>query len=376
MKGSAVPDINLPSHKIDPAKEKKAVDRAERAAARGNASILDATTAMDTIASVDEAHSIVLKDAAVQVNTSDWDHLFVSRRRSIVFQFKNDSELSSWTGLSSLKMLNSITAAIQKLPEYSKRVHSNVSLDDEVLILFMKMKTNLTFTCMATLFRLHYQTLSTSFYRILPFVRVICEPLVPWPTQQQILSNMPHYFRPDYEDVVSVLDCTEIAIKKPKCLHCRINAYSHYKGKETAKYLISVTPGGTISYVSAGYGGKCSDKQIVVHEKILEKFKIGEAVMTDKGFHIDQECKNYGVKLVRPPFLRSKLPQLSHTDATENMSIAAARVHVERAIQRIKLFDIFNGRIDTRLLPVLDNLVFIACAITNVTKPILANERF
>lgn len=245
-----------------------------------------------------------------------------------------------------------------------------------MLIVFIKLKTNLSFLCIAVLFRLHSQTVSTCFQRILPFLTAALKPVIYWPTEDQIRKNMPRYFKPDFEDVIAVLDCTEIPIMKPKCLHCRINTYSHYKSRETAKYLVAVTPAGSISFISSGYGGKISDKQIVLEEKLLDRFTSGQAVMTDKGFMIGDECRQLGVKLVRPPFLHAPQRQLSKTEATQNVSIAAARVHVERAIQRIKIFSFFNTKVDTRFLPVLDNLLVVACAVVNLSNPILANKRF
>ncbi|XP_055633787.1 uncharacterized protein LOC129774113 [Toxorhynchites rutilus septentrionalis] len=406
LKRTAIPDINLPKPICNTVREIAAKNRAERAARRNEfkpdlnhymedsqMSICDDTEdAIDIITAPDFEQAAVITspdfvqaavitspdfvEAAVQVDTLDLDKLFIGRRRTMSVHFKTDSELNSWTGLASLKMLDTIVEGLCSLAAYKKRSHSTVPVEEEVLVVFVKMKTNISFSCMSALFNLHYQTISQVFYRTVPLLKMMCTPLVPWPTQEEVNRNMPHYFRPYYTDVIAVLDCTEMPIKKPKCLHCRINAYSHYKGRETAKYLIAVTPGGTICYISHGYGGKASDKQIVTAEKLLEKFKIGEAVMTDKGFSIDTECKALGVKLVRPPFLTAPRYQLSTMDARVNVSIAASRVHVERAIQRIKIFEIFNNKLDTRFLPILDDLIYIACGIVNISKPILSNERF
>lgn len=380
LKSTATPDINLPRPISDPVRVKSAMDRAERAARRSKKDDNLEDSQMSICTDTTDGNEVIkapdLMGVAVQVDTLDLDKLFIGRRRTMSVHFRNDSELNSWTGLASFKMLNTIVEGLCSLVAYKKQSHSTVSVEEKVLIVFMKMKTNLSFSCMSTLFNLHYQTISLIFYHTVPLLKMMCIPLIPWPSYEEVIRNMPHYFRPNFTDVVAVLDCTEMPIQKPSCLHCRINAYSHYKGHETAKYLIAVTPGGTISYVSRGYGGKTSDKKIVAEEKVLEKLRIGEAVMTDKGFNIDAECKAHGVKLVRPPFLTAPQYQLSRMDARENVSIAAARVHVERAIQRIKIFEIFNNKIDMRFLSVLDDLVYIACGIVNISKPILSNARF
>ena len=134
-----------------------------------------------------------------------------------------------------------------------------------------------------------------------------------------------------------VLDCTEISLQKSKCLQCRLRTYSHYKSNHTVKFLIGISPTGLITYVSNAYGGRASDKQIFNQSKLLELMLPNDAIMVDKGFLIEKECPLYNVKLIRPPFLK-KNKQFSNAEAEKTASIAAARVHVERTIQRLKIF--------------------------------------
>lgn len=372
LKKSAVPDINLPGCA---AKETLIKNRAERATKRSLRNDQRVRTINSNTPDQAESTRPVFVDAGVQVDTTDIDKRQIKRTCAISFGDDED-DMVAWTGLKSKDMLQSIVTAVMILKDFKKRKHSSLTIEEEILIVLVKLKTNLSFRCISVLFRIHAQTVSTCFYRTVPLLSAALKPLIYWPTTEQIAKNIPHYFRPDFEDVVVVLDCTEMPIMKPKCLHCRINTYSHYKSRETAKYLIGVTPGGSISYVSCGYGGKSSDKQIVVEERVLDLLAPGQAVMTDKGFMIDEECKRRNVKLVRPPFLNGPQKQLSKIEATQNVSIAAARVHVERAIQRVRIFSFFNTKIDTRFLSVLDELLIISCAIVNISSPIIGNTRF
>jgi DDE superfamily endonuclease len=79
--------------------------------------------------------------------------------------------------------------------------------------------------------------------------------------------------------------------------------------------------------------------------------------------------------MYRPPFLRSR-KQFSKEEAEENVRIAAARVHVERAIQRVKQFKILRETIRLNHLGVLDHIMVVACALVNLGPPILADNRF
>ncbi|XP_058442959.1 uncharacterized protein LOC131438137 [Malaya genurostris] len=377
LRPSAIPDTNLPCVPTTELKQKLIDCRSIRASNRQNPEKRKkARTMSPEVNSGKEFNEVarVMVEKHIQVDSIDLKNLHL--KRTLAISFENDDELLAWTGLKSRIMLDSIVKAIMLLKQYRDKPHSSVSLEEEVLIVFIKLKTNLTFRCISGIFRLHSQTISSCFHRTLPYLSAALKPLIYWPSEKQIANNTPYYFRPDFEDVVAVLDCTEISIMKPKCLHCRINTYSHYKSRETAKYLVGVSPGGSIIYISAGYGGKTSDKQIVLEEKVLDRFKPGQAVMTDKGFMIGKECEQKGIKLVRPPFLHAPAKQLSRMDATLNISIAAARVHVERAIQRIRIFSFFNSKVDSRFVPVLDELIIIACAIVNLSNPILSNKRF
>lgn len=196
-----------------------------------------------------------------------------------------------------------------------------------------------------------------------------------WPSKIETKNNLPNYFVPHFTNVRAVLDCTEMSIQMPKCLSCKIQTYSHYKGKQTAKYLISVSPAGLIINISNGYGGKASDKFIVNEEKILDRFEEKDEVMVDKGFCIDHETMKKGVKLVRPHFLHGH-HQFTGSQSFENVKIAQARVHVERAIGRMKMFKILQDRIDLNIISHLDEIMTIIAAVVNMSGPIIGEDKF
>lgn len=112
------------------------------------------------------------------------------------------------------------------------------------------------------------------------------------------------------------------------------------------KYLIGVTPAGTISFVSPGYSGKSSYKFVVNSEKILDKFDSGDAIMVDKGFLIEEECYARGINLVRPTFFQSHLGQFDGVEGISNTKVAVARVDEERVIGRIKVFTVITDKFE------------------------------
>lgn len=227
----------------------------------------------------------------------------------------------------------------------------------------------MTFACLGVLFGFSSGLCRDIFYSTLSLLAVTLKPAIYWPSKEEVLNNMPRCFQ-NFKNTRVVLDCTEIKIEKLKCLRCRIMSYSHYKGTHTIKFLIGITPSGLISFLSAGFGGRASDKAIFNYENVIDKLDIHDAVMTDKGILIEKECNEKLVTLIRPPFLKGQ-KQFSKQDAERTADIARARVHVERAIQRIKIFKILHEQISWYLIPHTDEIMIVIAAIVNLSSPIL-----
>ncbi|KAF2903907.1 hypothetical protein ILUMI_02268 [Ignelater luminosus] len=139
----------------------------------------------------------------------------------------------------------------------------------------------------------------------------------------------------------------------------------------------SVSPSGMMTYLSKAYGGRASDKAIFNKEKIIELLIPGhDAIMVDKGFLIDDECKRNYIKLYRPLFLGRGKSQFSKEEAVETAEIARARVHVERRIQRLKNFTLLKNRYSWTLLPLIDDIFVTVSALVNLYEPILSSDKF
>ena len=106
--------------------------------------------------------------------------------------------------------------------------------------------------------------------------------------------------------------------------------YSNYKHRITFKALVVIAPNGTVNFLSDLYPGSVSDKAIVQDCGILSKLVPGDSVMADKIGDILPP----GVTLNIPPFKTT--PQMTPEQIEATLSIAAPRVHVERAIRTIK----------------------------------------
>ena len=76
-------------------------------------------------------------------------------------------------------------------------------------------------------------------------------------------------------------------IERPFNLNAREQTFSNYKSRTAIKYLVGITPSGAVSFLSAGWGGRASDKEIARNSAFLDKVTFGDCVLADKGFLIE-----------------------------------------------------------------------------------------
>ncbi|XP_064461554.1 uncharacterized protein LOC135371427 [Ornithodoros turicata] len=239
----------------------------------------------------------------------------------------------------------------------------------------IKLYHNTNFSFLSVLFGIHRTTVSNIIKSAICILAEILGTAVFFPSKESVLENLTVYFD-KFKNTRIVLDCTEVALERPGDLVSRILTYSHYKKTYTAKVLIGCTPSGFISFVSQAFGGRASDTHVTKESGVLSMcLPYTDHVMTDKGFLIEHQCDDARVRLIRPPFLKQR-KQMRESEALANQKIARARVHVERAIQRIKAYKILQQKFPTQLLPVFDNVVRLLCGLVNLSRPILSEERF
>lgn len=82
---------------------------------------------------------------------------------------------------------------------------------------------------------------------------------------------MPMDFKRKFSRCVVIIDCFEIFMERPATLMARAQTWSNYKQHNTCKFLIGITPQGTISFISKAWGSHACDVHITENCGILEK---------------------------------------------------------------------------------------------------------
>ena len=288
----------------------------------------------------------------------------------------SDESMSACAGLTSLLQFQKICECVAYIMlVFQVTCKWKLDIPSQVLLTLMKIKLNLSFRCLACYFHITPKCARENFYYMVDVLHSILKQFVVWLPKETIEGSMPVYFMV-FTDTRVCLDCAEIPVQKSKCLNCSVRMYSHYKGRHTVKFMIGISPSGVITFVSKVYGGRASDKFIFKDSKVLELCGHGDAVMVDQGFAIETECDEADVKLYRPPFFFKENEQYKTEEVVMCRRIARARVHVERVIQRIRLFKILLQQLDWSLLECIDKILVIVCELVNLSPSVLGDKRF
>lgn len=203
--------------------------------------------------------------------------------------------------------------------------------------------------------------------RILPswinFLAKCFKPLIKWPTKEVVEKNLPESFK-SFPRTRVIIDCTEIYVEKAFRPAAQKATWSSYKSANTFKLLVGIMPSGSITFLSKLYSGAISDQSIVKESKFVDMIEEGDDVMADRGFNIRHLLLRKKATLNIPAFSHGKC--LSSKAAKRSRRIASVRIHVERAIGRMKTFRILSGVIPIKLRFQLNQIITIIAALCNL----------
>ena len=213
---------------------------------------------------------------------------------------------------------------------------------EEYFMVLCRLRRGFSIQHLSHLFGVASSTVSRTFTAWINFMYLKFGQINLWPSKQLVQDTMPDVFKERYPNTRVIIDCTEIRCEMPGSLLLNGELFSSYKNHTTLKGLIGIAPSGAITFISQLYTGSISDREIVIRSGFLDQaFVGGDTIMADKGFTI-QDILPLGTTLNIPPFLGQNA-QMSAEDVIHTQQIASVRIHVERAINRIKNYKIWSG---------------------------------
>ncbi|XP_034043800.1 uncharacterized protein LOC117525943 isoform X1 [Thalassophryne amazonica] len=240
---------------------------------------------------------------------------------------------------------------------------------DQILMTLMKLRQNFVMADLARRFKVSQGLVSKT---VGMWVDIMCEHMkdfTVWLPRETIKATLPKAFKDHFANTTCVIDCTETVLQKTK----NLDSYSHYYANNTVKYLVSVSPSGMIMFISDAYGGKCSDRYITQNSGFLDYLRAGDEVMGDRGFTVKDLLEEHRVNLIIPAFTL-KGCQLTN-GVTRTCLIAHARIHVKRAIRRLKLYKILSQTVPINLVPNIDMILKICAGLVNLRAELISRKQ-
>lgn len=269
------------------------------------------------------------------------------------------------------KFLCNTVDRFQPLTYYCGWRVTSVSSEDQLLLTLMKLTMNCKDLDLAERFCISKTSVSNIFHT---YVCALHEILfdgilqsIGIPSQCKCKGSMPKSFEA-FPTARIAIDCTEITQDVPTELHAQSLSYSSYKSRHTVKALTGVAPNGTLVYTSDLYPGSVSDAAIVEHSSILRQFCPGDLILADKGFNIYDKLPQ-GVHLNIPPFLGQK-QHFTKQEAEMCFKIARSRIHVERANERIKNYNVLD-HIPAKYRSLSTKIFQVCVCLVNLQSPLL-----
>ncbi|XP_014854551.1 PREDICTED: uncharacterized protein LOC106925038 [Poecilia mexicana] len=294
--------------------------------------------------------------------------------------FKDDTKkVTYYTGLPCFAVLLSLFNTVMPFLPASKKL----SQFQMVVLTLIRLRLDLPVQHLCHLFNVSHKTLSDTFADTLDVLYTRLKPAVNWPERHCLQADMPPQFLKTFgKRVAIIVDCFEIGTEKPSNLKARAQSFSQHKGRHTMKYLIGITPHGSISFISNGWGGRASDKHIAENCGILSNLLPGDIVLAGRGFDVKDSVGMMCAEVKMPSFTKGR-GQLDAKDVEDTQAVAHLRIHVERVISCMtNKYKMLHRTVPITLLltcegeetTLLDKIVYVCCSLVNMIVKSNAKE--
>ena len=273
-----------------------------------------------------------------------------------------------WAGARSV-LSTKVPRKFVKTPTKSGPKRS-LSVRAELVMVLMKLRLALSNEFLAMSFKISAGTCSVIFSTWIKLLSHVLKNLVYWPEKSVVQKLLPRQFAGSYQNLRCTIDCSETFIERPRDLKMQAVTWSDYKHHNTLKYLVAISPNGTISFISKCWGGRTSDRHIVQNSGFLDLIDPKDLVMADRGFTIQEDLLYKQASLLIPPSSSGKT-QMCRENVLKTKKVANARIHVERAINRLKWFKIVSSTLPLTMVHMFDDILVVCAALCNLLPPLV-----
>ena len=162
----------------------------------------------------------------------------------------NDAKVKYYKGLPSYVVLKVVFDFVSPcVTNYSR---TSLPLIDQFIMVLVRLRLNMDIEHLSYHFRIHTSNVSRTIRRWITVLYECLKVFVKWPEREQLYKTMPSVFK-RLRKCAIIIDCFEVFVKRPSALKARAQTWSNYKSHNTCKFLIGISPQGSISFVSQAW---------------------------------------------------------------------------------------------------------------------------
>nr|XP_047130218.1 uncharacterized protein LOC124810063 [Hydra vulgaris] len=339
------------------------------------------------VALVSTIHTLL---CCIQNLHSQIEQLKKNLKEPIFKKLLNENNCKFYTNIAQIELFHKLHDKImplikRRLPQNSDNVcprlfkltpqkmgpKTKINSIDEFLLTLMKLRLGLLNKDLADRFGVSEGLCSKIFHSWIRGMSEYFKNFIFMPDMGAILATTPQRYK-KFDNLSSIIDCSEIFIETPKNLALQSVTWSDYKHHNTLKFLISIAPNSSITFISKAYTGRISDKKITIDSKFLDILPKYSTLMADKGFSLYDECAARSLYFLVPPGKRGAT-QMTPGEIKKTSNIAKVRILVEQVIRRLKTFKIIANEIPISMLSHVDDILVVCAALYNFKKPIYSD---
>lgn len=287
-----------------------------------------------------------------------------------------DCWIKFFTGLPNVRTVMLLfTYVSPSLPEKTKLSLRPVQ---ELFLTLMKLRLDFSEEFLGHLFGIRQTTASCIFRRWIHVMSIRLYPLIMWPGRKYLQRSLKL-------NCICIIDCFEVFIEPPKGVMALSQTWSTSKQSNTIKFVISITPQGSISFISKAWGGCVPNRHLIENCGLLDKLLPGDLLLaycplTTEEDQTDLIC----AEVVMSPLSQGE-KQLQQKDVEGFHEASPMKTHAQRVIGLLReRYSILSSTLPVSVIRVwpsgevekslIDRVMMTCCALCNLCETIVPSS--
>lgn len=254
------------------------------------------------------------------------------------------------------------------------KTHLSLRPVQELFLTLMKLRLDFSEDFLGLLFEIRQTTASCIFHRWVHIMSIRLYPLILWPGRKYLQRS--HKL-----NCICIIDSFEVFIESPKGVLTQAETWNTSKQRNTIKFLISITPQGSISYVSKAWGGRVTNMQLIENCGLLDKLLPGDLLLGYCPFSSEEDMGLFCAEVVASSFSQGE-KHLRKKEAEGFQEASPMKVHAQRVVGLLReRYSILSSTVPLSIIRVrpsgeltkslVDKIMMTCCALCNLCETIV-----